>query len=54
VNTLRDDVLPGNPGEAKHNYIGMMLENVNTMVEALGGQPETLAPCTSTLLKEAK
>ena len=54
VTTLRDDVLPGQPGEAKHNYIGMMLENVNTMVEALGGQPETLVPCTSTLLKEAK
>jgi ABC-type Zn uptake system ZnuABC Zn-binding protein ZnuA len=54
VTTLRDDVLPGNPGEAKHNYIGMMLENVNTMVDALGGQPATLAPCASTLLREAK
>lgn len=54
VTTLRDDVLPGKPGEAKHSYIGMMLENVSTLVEALGGTPEALTPCPSTLLSEAK
>jgi ABC-type Zn uptake system ZnuABC Zn-binding protein ZnuA len=54
VTTLRDDVLPGKPGQAKYSYIGMMLENVQTLVEALGGTPEALTPCPSTLLSEAK
>ena len=54
VTTLRDDVLPGTPGDVKHSYIGMMLENVTTMVEALGGNPHELAPCTTILLSEAK
>jgi ABC-type Zn uptake system ZnuABC Zn-binding protein ZnuA len=52
VTRLRDDALPGKPGEARHSYIGMMLENVTTMVEALGGTPQTLLPCTTMLLYE--
>jgi ABC-type Zn uptake system ZnuABC Zn-binding protein ZnuA len=54
VTTLRDDALPGSPGESRHSYIGMMLDNVTTMVEALEGRPEALAPCTTTLLREAQ
>jgi ABC-type Zn uptake system ZnuABC Zn-binding protein ZnuA len=42
VDTLRDDDLPGTPGSPGHSYIGMMLEDVRTMVTALGGQPEAL------------
>jgi hypothetical protein len=42
VDTLRDDDLPGTPGSPEHSYIGMMLEDVRTMVTALGGQPEAL------------
>ena len=45
VTTLRDDVLPGAPGEDDHSYIGMMRHNVTTMVEALGGTPAALTTC---------
>jgi len=48
VTTLRDDVLPGNPGEADHSYIGMMRHNVMTMLEALGGMPAAFAACLQT------
>jgi manganese/iron transport system substrate-binding protein len=39
VDTLRDDDLPGLPGEAKHSYLGLMVEDVMTMAKALGGDP---------------
>jgi ABC-type Zn uptake system ZnuABC Zn-binding protein ZnuA len=42
VDTLRDDDLPGTPGSPEHSYIGMMLEDVRTMVTALGGNLEGL------------
>lgn len=42
VDTLRDDDLPGTPGSPEHSYVGMMLEDVRTMVTALGGNPEAL------------
>ncbi len=43
VDTLRDDDLPGAPGDANHSYIGMMVENVRIMAEALGGDPAMIA-----------
>ncbi len=42
VDTLRDDVLPGPVGSPQHSYVGLMLENVRTMVAALGGDPAAL------------
>jgi ABC-type Zn uptake system ZnuABC Zn-binding protein ZnuA len=42
IATLRDDDLPGSPGSPQHSYIGMMLENVRTMVTALGGRADAL------------
>jgi len=42
VDTLRDDDLPGPVGSPEHTYVGMMLEDVKTMVAALGGNPESL------------
>jgi ABC-type Zn uptake system ZnuABC Zn-binding protein ZnuA len=42
IATLRDDDLPGTPGAPEHSYIGMMLEDVRTMVTALGGTPTAL------------
>ncbi len=42
VDKLRDDALPGNPGEPRHSYIGMMVENIAVMFEALGGSAEAL------------
>jgi ABC-type Zn uptake system ZnuABC Zn-binding protein ZnuA len=42
IDKLRDDELPGKPGEPQHSYIGMMKENLTTMFEALGGSAEAL------------
>jgi ABC-type Zn uptake system ZnuABC Zn-binding protein ZnuA len=42
IDKLRDDELPGKPGEKHHSYIGMMIENLTTMFEALGGSAEAL------------
>ena len=42
VDDLRDDDLPGQPGDANHSYIGMMKENLRIMAEALGGDPALL------------
>ncbi len=50
VATLRDDALPGAPGDVEHSYIGMMLANVRAMTLSLGGRPEALATCESHLL----
>jgi ABC-type Zn uptake system ZnuABC Zn-binding protein ZnuA len=43
VSDLRDDDLPGAPGEAKHSYIGLMVEDVRIMAEVLGGDPASIA-----------
>lgn len=37
VDTLRDDDLPGTPGDADHSWAGLMKFNFVTIVEALGG-----------------
>jgi ABC-type Zn uptake system ZnuABC Zn-binding protein ZnuA len=42
IDKLRDDELPGKPGDAQHSYIGMMIENLSIMFEALGGSAEAL------------
>jgi ABC-type Zn uptake system ZnuABC Zn-binding protein ZnuA len=42
IDKLRDDELPGKPGEPQHSYLGMMKENLTTMFEALGGSAEAL------------
>lgn len=42
IDTLRDDDLPGAPGEAQHSYFGMMVENVATMARVLGGDPAAI------------
>ncbi len=43
IATLRDDDLPRGPDDPRHTYIGMMLENLETMVRVLGGNPARLA-----------
>jgi ABC-type Zn uptake system ZnuABC Zn-binding protein ZnuA len=40
IDKLRDDELPGKPGNPRHSYIGMMLDNMTIMFEALGGSTE--------------
>lgn len=37
VDDLRDDDLPGKPGDPLHSYIGLMVENMRIMIPALGG-----------------
>jgi ABC-type Zn uptake system ZnuABC Zn-binding protein ZnuA len=42
IDKLRDDELPGKPGDSRHSYVGMMVENMTIMFEALGGSAEAL------------
>lgn len=42
IDKLRDDELPGKPGEPGHSYVGMMIENLTIMFQALGGSAEAL------------
>jgi ABC-type Zn uptake system ZnuABC Zn-binding protein ZnuA len=42
IDKLRDDELPGRPGDPQHSYIGMMIENLTMMFEALGGSAAAL------------
>jgi ABC-type Zn uptake system ZnuABC Zn-binding protein ZnuA len=42
ISTLRDDDLPGAKDAPEHTYVGMMLEDVRTMVKALGGNTDAL------------
>jgi ABC-type Zn uptake system ZnuABC Zn-binding protein ZnuA len=43
VDQLRDDDLPGGPGDARHSYLGLMLQNMEIMIPALGGNVDALA-----------
>jgi ABC-type Zn uptake system ZnuABC Zn-binding protein ZnuA len=43
VDTLRDDDLPGAPGDPEHSYLGLMQADFVTMVGSLGGDPAALA-----------
>jgi ABC-type Zn uptake system ZnuABC Zn-binding protein ZnuA len=42
VDDLRDDDLPGEPGDAAHSFLGLMQFNYITMVDALGGDSSAL------------
>ena len=42
VDTLRDDDLPGVPGDPEHSYIGLMVEDLKVMARALGGDPSLM------------
>jgi ABC-type Zn uptake system ZnuABC Zn-binding protein ZnuA len=42
VDKLRDDQLPGRSGERRHSYVGLMVDDVTTMVSALGGDATAL------------
>ncbi len=43
VDDLRDDDLPGEPGEPEHSWLGLMKFNFVTMTDALGGDSTALA-----------
>jgi len=40
--SLRDDDLPGSPGDPEHSWLGLMKYNFRTMVAGLGGTPTQL------------
>ncbi len=42
VDQLRDDDLPGQPGDPEHTYMGLILEDVRIMTTALGGEASAL------------
>lgn len=42
IDTLRDDDLPGKPGDLEHSWAGLMKYNFATMVKALGGDPAAI------------
>ncbi len=42
VDQLRDDDLPGAPGDPLHSYLGMMVTNTRIIVSSLGGDPSAL------------
>jgi ABC-type Zn uptake system ZnuABC Zn-binding protein ZnuA len=46
--TLRDDDLPGEPGEAEHSWLGLMRYDYVTMIEGLGGTTDQLSAVDTT------
>jgi ABC-type Zn uptake system ZnuABC Zn-binding protein ZnuA len=43
VDDLRDDDLPGDPGDDAHSYVGLMKQNMEIMIPALGGDAASIA-----------
>ena len=43
VDDLADDDLPGGPGDPDHSYIGLIVENIRIMADALAGNADALA-----------
>jgi ABC-type Zn uptake system ZnuABC Zn-binding protein ZnuA len=42
VDDLRDDDLPGEPGDDLHSYLGLMVQNMRIMIPALGGDASAM------------
>ncbi len=54
IDQLRDDDLPGEPGDIRHSYLGMMLQNMEIMIPALGGSVEALSNVNTGLVFEGQ
>jgi len=54
VDQLRDDDLPGGPGDPNHSYLGLMAENMNIMATALGGNADVMDDFDSSLVFEGE
>jgi ABC-type Zn uptake system ZnuABC Zn-binding protein ZnuA len=50
VDDLRDDDLPGEPGDEEHSYLGLMKRNMEIMLPALGGEASALAEVDTSLV----
>jgi ABC-type Zn uptake system ZnuABC Zn-binding protein ZnuA len=55
VDVLRDDDLPGKPGQPEHSWLGLMRFDYQTMTEALGGDATALKdfPVTNVAVDKA-
>lgn len=56
IDTLRDDDLPGRPGDDEHTYVGLLVADFVTIVEALDGDASALkaVPVTATAPDRAR
>jgi ABC-type Zn uptake system ZnuABC Zn-binding protein ZnuA len=54
VDQLRDDDLPGEPGQDRHTYIGLMVQNMEIMLVALGGNADAMADVETSLVFEGE
>ena len=52
VDDLRDDDLPGDPGDPEHSYLGLMVQNMRIMIPALGGDATPMERVNVTLVFE--
>lgn len=43
IDQLRDDDLPGKPGDPRHSYLGLMLTDMEIMIGGLGGSLDALS-----------
>ena len=50
VDELRDDDLPGKPGDPMHSYLGLILSDMQIMIPALGGNVTALEGFDTTLV----
>jgi ABC-type Zn uptake system ZnuABC Zn-binding protein ZnuA len=50
VDDLRDDDLPGEPGDDLHSYIGLMITNMKIMIPALGGDASAMDDVDASLV----
>jgi ABC-type Zn uptake system ZnuABC Zn-binding protein ZnuA len=54
IDDLRDDDLPGEPGDERHTYIGLMVTNMEIMLPALGGNADALGGIETGLVFEGE
>ena len=50
IDELADDDLPGGPGDPRHSYLGLMVQNMEVMIPALGGNADALAGLDTSLV----
>jgi ABC-type Zn uptake system ZnuABC Zn-binding protein ZnuA len=53
IDDLRDDDLPGEAGDPEHSYLGLMVFDLRTIVDALGGDPAAFDAVDVTNLQPA-
>lgn len=54
IDDLRDDDLPGEPGNEDHSYLGMMVNNMRILIPALGGDASPMDIVDTSLVFEGE